>query len=132
MKTKTGLDVGYHIGIDQKTLLVRKIGHKMVQGRTDRQNEVWAGKTVNMSAKLASVSDSDVLVSERFYENLTDPRATHSCGCNGDGVIHPLWAKVDVRPKQLFDFDFAYSLTSNWCKTHGSEYCEGLLKCDVN
>lgn len=125
---KTGLDVGYHIGIDQKTLLVRKIGLKMVNDRTDRQNEVWAGKTVNMAAKLASLADSTLLVSDRFYESLSDKSATHSCTC-GAGAA-PLWKGVDVTDSNLFDFDTAYSLGSKWCSVHGKTTCEYLLKLD--
>jgi class 3 adenylate cyclase len=47
--------IGAHIGIDQKPVLVRKIGLKRIDDRTDRQNEAWAGKPVNMAAKLASL-----------------------------------------------------------------------------
>jgi len=129
-KKKTGLDVGYHIGIDQKTILVRKIGLKMVNDRTDRQNEVWAGKTVNMAAKLASLSDSSLLASDRFFENLTNMKATHSCGCSGSSEPQPLWTDVDVSDNELFDFDTAHRLGSVWCKTHGKEYCDHLLKSD--
>ena len=131
-KSKTGIDVGYHIGIDQKTLLVRKLGLKMVNDRTDRQNEVWAGKTVNMAAKLASLADSTLLVSDRYYENLTDRKATHSCGCGGNGTPQPLWSPVDVTDNGLFDFNTAYNLGSVWCATHGKEYCEALLRLDSN
>ncbi len=45
----TGQYIGGHFGIDQKTVLVRKFGLKIYQGRTDRQNEVWAGKPINMA-----------------------------------------------------------------------------------
>lgn len=130
-KAKTGEDVGYHIGIDQKTILVRKIGLKMVNDRTDRQNEVWAGKTVNMAAKLASFADSALMASDRFYENLTDWKATHSCGCGANGTAQPLWEEVDVTDNELFDFDTAHRLGSVWCKTHGKEYCEDLLRLDA-
>lgn len=130
-KNKTGIDVGYHIGIDQKTLLVRKLGLKMVNSRTDRQNEVWAGKTVNMASKLASLADSTVLISDRYYENLTDIKATHSCGCGGTGTPRSIWSELDVSGNGLFDFATAYKLGSNgWCGTHGKEYCEALLRLD--
>ena len=68
IKELTGQQVGSHIGIDQKTVLVRKIGMKRIDGRTDRQNEVWAGKPVNMAAKLSAMSDDDqILASDRFH-----------------------------------------------------------------
>jgi len=40
IKDSTGLTVGCHIGIDQKLVLVRKLGLKRYAERTDRQNEV--------------------------------------------------------------------------------------------
>lgn len=131
-KSKTGEDVGYHIGIDQKTILVRKIGLKMVNDRTDRQNEVWAGKTVNMAAKLASKADSSLLVSDRYFDNFTDKKSTHSCGCGGSNEPQPLWTDVDVSGDPLFDFDTAHRLESAWCKTHGREFCDYLLDQDVS
>jgi class 3 adenylate cyclase len=129
-KAKVEVDIGAHIGIDQRTVLVRKIGLKRVEGRTDRQNEVWAGKPVNMGAKLASrTSTRDLLVSDRFHSRLTDDKARMSCGCPG-GTKAYLWQVVDVSGDTLFDFDNAYRLLSIWCKTHGSEYCEALLSAD--
>jgi class 3 adenylate cyclase len=59
IKEKTEQAVGSHLGIDQKTVLVRKLGLKRHAERTDRQNEVWAGKPVNMAAKLASISEDN-------------------------------------------------------------------------
>ena len=57
-------NIGAHIGIDRNTLLVRKFGLKKNDDRDDRQNEVWAGKTVNMAAKLASLSKSGELLGQ--------------------------------------------------------------------
>jgi hypothetical protein len=74
--------VGCHLGIDQETALVRKLGLKQYADRTDRQNEVWAGKPVNMAAKLASISEDDeLLVSERFFKNIQHELVIKSCGC---------------------------------------------------
>src|SRR5690606_7789353 len=85
VEDKTGLEIGGHFGMDQRTVLVRKMGLKFVEGRTDRQNEVWAGKPVNMAAKLASRStDNKLWVSDRFYDGLKDEKATMSCGCNSE------------------------------------------------
>lgn len=129
----TGLDIGAHIGIDQKTVLVRRFGLRRVDGRTDRQNEVWAGKPVNMAAKLASLTQGgELLVSDRYYERLTDRHATHSCDC-GSGGQQALWEEEDMTPEKLrlgFDFDRAYRLKSKWCETHGAEYARELLACD--
>jgi len=122
--------IGGHFGIDQKTVLVRRFGLKRHQSRTDRQNEVWAGKPVNMAAKLASLStDNKLWVSERFFANLKDEMATHSCGClNGEKA--ELWRKEDVSDDSRFDFDTAYSLGSNWCEKHGKSFCSNLVNLD--
>ena len=126
----TGIEVGSHIGIDQGTVLVRRIGLRRAGGRTDRQNEVWAGRPVNMAAKLASISEDDeLLASDRFFANLEDEHALLSCGCP-NGVKVELWTEKDLAEDERFDFDRAYSLRSRWCSTHGREYCEVILALD--
>lgn len=130
VKAGTGQEVGCHIGIDQRDVLVKRIGLRRTEQRTDRQNEVWAGKPVNMAAKLASMTkDSELLVSDRYHSNFSDPKVLRSCGCPG-GYAMDLWTKVDVRQKGLFDFDYAYSLTSNWCVNHGTEYFRSICQLD--
>lgn len=131
VKKLTGQDIGGHFGIDQKTVLVRRLGLKFHQDRTDRQNEVWAGKPVNMAAKLASLSTGNRLwVSDRYFRNLKDERAIHSCGCpNGDK--DDLWQKEDISGDNRFDFSTAYSLSSNWCEKYGRSFCSGLVSLDT-
>jgi class 3 adenylate cyclase len=131
VKQLTGQDIGGHFGIDQKTVLVRRLGLKCHQDRTDRQNEVWAGKPVNMAAKLASLSTNNQLwVSERYFRNLVDEKATHSCGCpNAERV--ELWEKKDVSKDSRFDFSNAYTLNSNWCEKHGRSFCSALVHLDT-
>lgn len=134
IKDKTAIEVGSHIGIDQKTVLVRKIGLKRYGSRTDRQNEVWAGRPVNMAAKLASLSaDDELLTSSRFFSNLKDERVLLSCGCSDGrpgGTKAYLWSEKDLSQDKRFDFQVAYSLKSNWCRRHGREYCEAILALD--
>jgi class 3 adenylate cyclase len=130
----TDMKIGGHYGIDQKTVLVRKLGLKAVDGRSDRQNEVWAGKPINMAAKLASRSkDETIWVSDRFYRNLTGDKARMSCGCQ-DGVpncgSNPLWQPVDVSDDPRFDFDEAYVMKSTWCAVHGKSYCRDVVAYD--
>lgn len=130
VKDKTGIDIGCHVGIDSRTVLVRKIGFKRYRGRSDRQNEVWAGKPVNMAAKLASESgDDELLVSDRFYRKLSSRYALKSCGCPNDEIVD-LWSQKDVSDDDRFDFDMAYTLGSIWCRTHGREFCKELLAGD--
>ncbi|MDX2204247.1 MAG: hypothetical protein NW223_15960 [Hyphomicrobiaceae bacterium] len=125
-----GTIIGGHYGIDCRTVLVRKMGLKIVDGRTDRQNEVWAGKPVNMAAKLAGLStNNEVWVSDRYFKKLTSEKATHTCGCP-DGVPRPLWQPRDLTEDTRFDFDKAMVLSSNWCQTHGKQFLKGLVKAD--
>ena len=129
----TGVKVGAHIGIDQNTVLVRKVGLKQYGDRSDRQNEVWAGKPVNMASKLCSLAeDNELLVSDRYFENIQHELVIMSCGCtNGSqGEKTQLWTKVDVEEDPKFDFDTAYLLKSIWCSKHGASYCEGILALD--
>lgn len=134
IKRKTnGIEVGGHYGIDKKTVLVRKIGLKVNQNRDDphRQNEVWAGKPVNMAAKLASMAEMDeLLVSERYFNCIKNRFALKSCGCvDGQKTEQytDLWTSKNVSESGKFDFDTAYSLKSIWCNKHGKEYCNQLL-----
>lgn len=139
MKDKTnGKIIGGHYGIDQKKVLVRKLGLRMNSRRGDiRQNEVWAGKPVNMAAKLASTAPIDTLwVSDRYFKNLKSDLALKSCGCNSEDEMHvDLWKPKDVsRDEELskkgLDFQTVYELQTNWCPTHGKQYCAEMLKLD--
>lgn len=130
VRKRTDLSVGAHIGIDRKTVLVRKIGLKRHHGRTDKQNEVWAGKPVNMAAKLASLTvKAELLVSDRFFSMLHDEKVLMSCGCPS-GVKKSLWDAIDVSSDKKFDFNTAHRLTSRWCQIHGKEYCEAIIALD--
>ncbi len=133
----TNISIGGHYGIDQKTVLVRKIGLKDNPYRSDsRNNEVWAGKPINMAAKLASIADTDeLLVSDRYFNNFlrTNRYALCSCGCKeGEETdnYENLWKEQPLPEDQYPQFDFrkAHSLKSNWCPIHGKEYCQQLLK----
>jgi len=134
--TSAKINLGNHIGIDQRTILVKRIGLRRLNGRNDKQNEVWAGKTVNMAAKLASLrNDNKVVVSDRFYNNLTHEGALKSCGCDGSGNVSgeksSLWTSIDLAEDSNFDFDIGYELNTNgWCKVHGSETINNLLSED--
>ena len=127
---KMDVPLGCHMGIDQQTVLVRKIGLKRKGGRTDRQNEVWAGRSVNMAAKLAAKTNSgELLVSKRFFSRLGSELVLKSCGCPNEEKVD-LWNKVDLSGDEKFDFDEAYLLKSRWCSEHGKQYCEDILKLD--
>jgi class 3 adenylate cyclase len=122
---KTKVDTGVHIGIDQATLLVSKIGLRKSAARGDMHNEVWAGKAVNMASKLASLSDDDEIhVSDRYFKKLKSDKIIYSCEC-GDPT--PLWEELDLSEDERFSFDKAHVLKSVWCKTHGADYITDII-----
>ena len=129
------LDLGVHIWIDQKTVLVKQIWLKDNWARDRRKNEVWAWKPINMASKLASKSwDKTVFISDRFHRKLDgSDEATLSCWCKNwipSWVKNSLWDKVDVTEYRIFDFDYGWKLNSHWCTNHWKEYCEKLLYLD--
>lgn len=130
------VDVGFHMGIDQKTVIVKQVGIRDDSGRDSRKNEIWAGKTINMAAKLASKSgDNELWVSDRYFESLDDQELIiKSCGCsNGQpsGNKSNLWElPVSLEGDPNFDFAEARVLKSIWCQIHGKEWCEKILELD--
>lgn len=125
---KTKVDTGVRIGIDQSTLLVSKVGFKRNSTRADIHNEVWAGKAVNVASKLSSLSnDNEIHVSDKFFKKLKSNKILYSCTCH---ELKPLWKTIDVSNDDRFSFDTAYSLKSVWCKKHGVDYMNEILKED--
>lgn len=126
------------IGIDRGTLLVRRLGL-----RGTKENEVWAGKPLNMAAKLSSLSSGNqVIVSDRMfarYENFSELRQRallYSCGCDGSvvggglgaaiGTTRYLWERQQVPQNLGFDFTNLHRLKTKWCGRHGAEFCDAL------
>ena len=137
VSVKWKLEAG--VGIDQGMLLVRQLGLKGT-----KRNEVWAGKPVNMAAKLSSVAGpNQVAVSDRVFAGyeraarIRQQALIWSCGCGGRnrgpglcatiGQASKLWAK-QAAPKNLgLDFGSVYTHKSGWCEQHGAEFCEAIL-----
>ncbi len=132
------LSVGF--GIDRGTLLVRRLGL-----RGTKQNEVWAGKPVNVAAKLSGLANGDQLLVPGRVFNLYEKASAirrrallWTCGCRGnpgdgpgldadEGTTETLWT-AHFSPKNLkLDFDRYHTLKSQWCEFHGPEYCEAIL-----
>lgn len=125
VSNKTHIDTGVRIGIDQSTLLVSKVGLRRDSSRADIHNEVWAGKAVNVAAKLSSLSnDDEIHVSDNFFGKLKSTKILYSCTCT---ELKELWEAIDVSNDDRFSFDTAHSLKSGWCKKHGAEYIESIL-----
>ena len=131
------LSVG--IGIDRGTLLVRRLGL-----RGARQNEVWAGKPVNMAAKLSSCAgDNQLVVSERVFASygrsskLRQRALLWSCGCSGktrgaglnvaSGTPSSVWIKESAPRNLGLDFGSVYKRSLGWCAHHGSGFCEAIV-----
>lgn len=135
-KLNGAVDVGVHMGIDQKTVLVKQLGIRDAEGRDRRKNEVWAGKPINMAAKLAARSgDDELLVSDRFYNHLAkSDYVQRTCGCvvlNAEAhEIADVWQPRDVSEEKVFDFNTAYSMRNCWCATHGKEWSDNILALD--
>ena len=117
---------------------------KQKDPKGDQQNEVWAGKPVNMSAKLSSVACSNqVVVSERVFARYQEASYIRqrallwTCGCSedaqGDGLDAPigatecLWTEEPAPAEMGLDFDQLYRLKLKWCCMHGAEFCETIV-----
>jgi len=118
-----------HLGIQSGRLLVKKLGL-----RGDMQNEVWAGRPVNVAAKLASRGGAgQLVVSKNVYDRFESDLIYLSCGCGKSadgrritGKKSPLWKEVEVDPS-VFGSGTAHVLDSDWCVIHGEETCNGIL-----
>lgn len=127
------------LGMDQGTLLVRRLGL-----RGTKQNEVWAGRPVNMAAKLSGFANPNrIVVSERVFHRFEGASRVRrrallwSCGCEdsrhgagmdaAEGETTSLWEE-DLAPEDLgLDFDRVFRLESKWCDRHGSEFCDVIV-----
>ena len=126
-------------GIDQGALLVRRLGL-----RGTKQNEVWAGTTVNVAAKLSSLaSPNEVVVSPRVFDQylraseLRRRALLWDCSCDsvaqGAGLEIPagqtdcLWYEGRVPEGLGLDFEKLFWTELGWCELHGPEFCEALI-----
>ena len=131
------LEAGF--GMDRGRLLVRQLGL-----RSEKLNEVWAGKPVNIASKLSSVAKGDQLVvSPRAFDalnaasTLRKRAALWTCGCHdgllgagldaGAGQTESLWTEEAAPTGLGLDFETIHRLNSHWCGTHGPEFCEAVV-----
>ena len=119
-------------GIHKDKILVRKIGKR----GNGNYNEVWAGRLVNNSAKLANESKNipqdplnpalPILVSKEVFEdfNANKQYGFHHC-CDGNG--NPTPSNIEM----FFEFtnfsdevlgDKFYYTRVGWCKEHADDY----------
>lgn len=130
-KLNKAVNIWYHMWIDQKTVLVKQLWLRDSQWRDRRKNEVWAWKPINMSAKLASLSnDWELFVSNRFYDNLSTAEHIHkSCGCWSKKKAD-LWTSYDLSNEKKFDFNEAKVLKTSWCKNCWKDFCKEIIGLD--
>ncbi|MEA1925664.1 MAG: hypothetical protein U9M90_00255 [Patescibacteria group bacterium] len=128
-------DIGFHIGIDQESILVKRVKVRGNQNKVLRKNEFWVGKPINMAAKLSSMSkDNELWVSDRFFSNLNGEELVMGSQwfCNereGDEKVD-LWKRIDLSDDDPFDFNKAYVTEGIYCHKHGKEWCEKILALD--
>lgn len=133
--SKRSINIECHIGIDSGSLVFKKIGlEPRNSDDSNRRNEVWAGTCVNISAKLASFAKAnEVYASPRFYNKLVKDEALYCCECS-ENKKH-LWNRIkenslSAKMKSSTKLNHIFVLKENWCKYHGSNYCERLLNYD--
>lgn len=130
------------LAIDVDKILVKKLGKK-----GDRNNnEVWAGRVVNGTVKLSSLSrkiyeehsvlDSSkrslLIISDKIYKKLESKKdyAITSCGCDGKGnetQKSNIWSVFDCENNDEVSFKKVYYTSSQWCEIHGEDYFENIL-----
>ena len=132
-------DLKVGVGVDMGTLIVRQLGL-----RGTKLNEVWAGRPVNVAAKLSSAAGpNQVAVSDRMfagYERAARIRRRAliwSCGCGrrnrGEGLgavagkTSNLWERQAAPKNMGLDFESVYTRKPGWCEQHGAEFCEAVL-----
>ena len=135
--TNVEWDLAAGFGVDQGTLLVRRLGL-----RGTKQNEVWAGRPVNVAAKLSSLAeDNHIAVSERVFTCFREAGQARrrallwTCGCGngvegtgfemGEGETVYLWEEAEAPEALGLDFDRLLTLGSKWCRIHGTEFLRG-------
>ena len=113
-------DSGLKTGIASGILVAKKVG---VRGTNE---PIWAGKPVNFASKCAQGADRhELIVTSAVYEKLApNDYIDYSCGCP-NGEPYPLWGEIEV--EKLGKHSNCMRLGSNWCETHGDEFCRAIL-----
>ncbi|MFA5925620.1 MAG: hypothetical protein WC831_01690 [Parcubacteria group bacterium] len=131
------------MAIDIDKILVRKLGKK----GDKNNNEVWAGRVVNNTAKISSLAneiyDKDaginknsrslVIISDKIYSKLFEKQnyTIISCGCDGSGVKTNkanIWREYNCSDNNNVNCEKVYYTSTQWCDIHGDEYMSEILK----
>ena len=106
-------------------LLVKRVGVP----RTDHQEPVWAGKAVNYAAKCAQQAGvHEMIVTGSVWDFVEgNDYLAVTCPCR-NGPSDTIWSDVTIDKIHEGDGERAgRKLTSQWCDTHGAEYCAAVL-----
>lgn len=117
-------ETGFKVGMASSPLLVKRVGIP----RSDHQEPVWAGKAINYATKCAQEADRhEMVVTGSVWDWVsTNEYLAVSCPCSGSS--DSIWKDVTIG--RLADDDperEGRCLISQWCTTHGAEYCEAVL-----
>ncbi|MDL1971241.1 MAG: hypothetical protein LWW94_09835 [Candidatus Desulfofervidaceae bacterium] len=128
-KQITDWNISSKIGIAKGNVLVKRIGARNIQSK--RYNwAVWAGKPVNISAKLSDEADGDtILVTYEVFSDISQQNFYNylvlSCGCPTGKKVN-LWSeRRDLEEKFS---NKIWELKSKWCDRHGEEYINKVLE----
>jgi class 3 adenylate cyclase len=116
---------GFKVGVAVSKLLVKRVGVP----RTDHQEPVWAGKAVNYAAKCAQQAGvHEMIVTGSVWDFVEgNDYLAVTCPC-GNGPSDTIWSDVTIDKIHEGDGERAgRKLTSQWCDTHGAEYCAAVL-----
>jgi class 3 adenylate cyclase len=118
-------ETGLKVGVGSSALLVKRVGVP----RTNHQEPVWAGRAVNYAAKAAQQADRrQMIMTGTIWDwvSANDYLAV-TCPC-GIGPSTELWQDVTIAKIPDGEGDREGKvLFSNWCDTHGAEYCSSVL-----
>lgn len=119
---------GYKVGIAASRLLVKRVG---TPRNPNQQEPIWPGKAVNYAAKAAQGVDRHFMaVTGTVWDEVSKKNEflTYSCPC-GDGPSPTIWEDhtIDRLPDGDPDAE-GRKLSSQWCETHGEEFCAAILR----
>jgi class 3 adenylate cyclase len=121
-------EIASKAGIAKGTILVKRVGERNTKDKKYNW-AVWAGKPVNISAKLSNIAESDtILVTDDVFDDFCIPKELYnylilSCRCNNK--INLWEEKPELKEKFSINI---WELKSNWCDIHGEEYINKVIE----
>jgi len=132
-KTSGRVCVKCRCGVSYGSTIVKRIGR-----RGSWNNEVWAYRTANETAKLCSLAEpGKLVVNEKAFNRLQGcTEVSLSCGCHVNrehrrkierkGEKKQLWKELDYEILKNTNIDKAWELQSIWYPEHGAEYFQKI------